>query len=381
MIVICEECGKKYSIDPSKIKGDKARFKCKVCDFIITVIKPVEVPATSFPKPPFVESEKEVDVKKKSALKQKSKRKFARTKKTKSLNLKGFGLRSKMLLLFFIIPIILIIAANILYLWQMNNLALLLTSESSKIVKNLVEEKVADAARKVAAECALYLDSHPDMKKEDFNYDAKFKRIAVQKVGITGYSALYEKPDLKDVWQTWVHVNPKIIGIDMSKLKKPMGKNFAGFWKVYTGVKEGGESRGYYRWYEKDGSFRNKFMVCTPVEGTSFIVAATTYVDEFTGPVKLLNIRAKKQTSITRNIVFGIFGGTILLIGFLVSFFGYRLAGRIKSLTEVANRISIGELDAEIDIAGKDEIGDLGEAISRMQESIRLSIERLRRRR
>jgi len=70
-----------------------------------------------------------------------------------------------------------------------------------------------------------------------------------------------------------------------------------------------------------------------------------------------------------------------LLIGFIVSFFGYRLAGRIKSLTEVANRISIGELDAEIDIAGKDEIGDLGEAISRMQESIRLSIERLRRRR
>ncbi len=381
MIVICEECGKKYSIDPLKIKSDKARFKCKVCDFIITVIKPVEAPATSFPKPPLVEPEKEVDVKKTSAYKRKNKGKYARTKETKSFNLKGFGLRGKMLLLFFIIPIILIIAANILYLWQMNNLSSLLTSESSKIVKTLVEEKVADAARKVAAECALYLDAHPGMKKEDFNYDAKFKRIAIQKVGMTGYSALYEKPDLKGVWQTWIHVNPKIIGIDMIKLKKPLGKNFAGFWKIYTGVKEGGESRGYYTWWEKDGSFREKFMVCTPVEGTSFIVAATTYVDEFTGPVKLLKTRAKKQTSITRNIVFGIFGGTILLIGFIVSFFGYRLAGRIKSLTEVANRISIGELDAEIDIAGKDEIGDLGEAISRMQESIRLSIERLRRRR
>jgi len=58
MIVICEECGKKYSIDPSKIKGDKANFKCRVCDFIITVIKPVDVPATSFPKPPFVEPQK-----------------------------------------------------------------------------------------------------------------------------------------------------------------------------------------------------------------------------------------------------------------------------------------------------------------------------------
>ncbi len=63
MIVICEECGKKYNIDPLKIKGDKAKFKCNVCDFIITVIKPaetpVETPATSFPKPQFTESEKE----------------------------------------------------------------------------------------------------------------------------------------------------------------------------------------------------------------------------------------------------------------------------------------------------------------------------------
>ena len=381
MIVICEECGKKYSIDPLKIKGDKAKFKCKVCDFIITVIKPVQTPTASFPKPPFVEPEKEADVKKASAYKKKNKRKFTGIKKKKSFNLKGFGLLSKMLLFFFFIPIILIIAANMLYLLQMKNLSSLLTSESSKIVKSLIEEKVADAARKVAAQCTLYLESNPGMKKEDFNYDAKFKRIAIQKVGMTGYSALYEKPNLQGVWKTWVHVNPKIIGIDMSALKKPMGKNFAGFWKVYTGVKEGGESRGYYRWYEKDGSFRDKFMVCTPVEGTSFIISATTYVDEFTGPVKLLETRAKKHTGIIRNIIFGIFGGTILLIGFIVYFFGNRLAGRVKSLTEITNRISVGELDAEIKTAGNDEISDLGVAISRMQESIRLSIERLRRRR
>ncbi|MBT8350812.1 MAG: zinc-ribbon domain-containing protein [Deltaproteobacteria bacterium] len=381
MIVICEECGKKYSIDPSKIKGEAAKFKCKVCDFIISVIKPVQSPAASLPKPPFVEPEKEAVFKKTSTDKKKIKKKFARTKKTKSYNAKGFGILRKMLLFFFLIPIVLIIGANLLYLRQMNNLASLLTSESSKIVNNLIEEKVADTARKVASQCSLYLEAHPGLKKQNFNYDAKFKRIAIQKVGLTGYSALYEKPDPKGVWRTWVHVNPKIIGIDMSTLKKPMGKNFAGFWKVYSGVKAGGESRGYYTWYEKDGSFGDKFMVCTPVEGTSFIVAATTYVNEFTGPVKLLKTRAKKHTGIIRNIIFGIFGGTIFLIGFIVYFFGNRLAGRVKSLTEITNRISVGELDAEIKTTGNDEISDLGVAISRMQESIRLSIERLRRQR
>jgi HAMP domain-containing protein len=38
-------------------------------------------------------------------------------------------------------------------------------------------------------------------------------------------------------------------------------------------------------------------------------------------------------------------------------------------------------MDAEIPVTSRDEIGDLAEAIERMQESIRLSIERLRRRR
>ena len=101
---------------------------------------------------------------------------------------------------------------------QMNNLSSLLTSESSKIVNTLIEDKVADTARKVASQCSLYIEAHPGLKKANFTYDAKFKRIAVQKVGMTGYSALYEKPDLKGVWRTWMHVNPKIIGIDMATL-------------------------------------------------------------------------------------------------------------------------------------------------------------------
>ena len=51
------------------------------------------------------------------------------------------------------------------------------------------------------------------------------------------------------------------------------------------------------------------------------------------------------------------------------------------TLTDVADRISVGELGMEVKTTSKDEIGDLAEAISRMQDSIRLSIERLRRRR
>lgn len=40
MLVICEDCAKKYNIDESRIKGEKARFTCKECGHIIVVEKP-----------------------------------------------------------------------------------------------------------------------------------------------------------------------------------------------------------------------------------------------------------------------------------------------------------------------------------------------------
>ena len=68
-------------------------------------------------------------------------------------------------------------------------------------------------------------------------------------------------------------------------------------------------------------------------------------------------------------------------IGIIVFIYVNRLTGKIKSLREVAERISVGELEMEIETKSRDEIGDLAEAIARIQDIIRLSIERLRRRR
>lgn len=39
MLVICEDCAKKYSIDESRIKGRRARFTCNACGHIIIVDK------------------------------------------------------------------------------------------------------------------------------------------------------------------------------------------------------------------------------------------------------------------------------------------------------------------------------------------------------
>jgi HAMP domain-containing protein len=53
----------------------------------------------------------------------------------------------------------------------------------------------------------------------------------------------------------------------------------------------------------------------------------------------------------------------------------------VRHLAEVADRISLGELDAEIDVESDNEIGRLAESLRRMQTSLRAAIERLRQRR
>ncbi|MCK5206126.1 MAG: zinc-ribbon domain-containing protein, partial [Desulfobacterales bacterium] len=254
MIVICEECGKKYRIDASKMKGTAARFKCRVCTHVIVVSKPQSASAvTAVADFSATITEVETAEKQVSATAPKIELGPFATGRTQVRPVRkagAFNLRTKMLLLFLFIPLFLMTGASFLYLWQLEKMSALLTKESTKIVNQMAEDKIADLSTAVAIQCRLYLLAHPELKKEDFMNDMGFKTLAVQKVGLTGYTALYEMPDPNSVWRTWAHVNPKIISIDMSTLKKPLGRNFPGFWKIYTGVKGGKRSQGYYTWQD-----------------------------------------------------------------------------------------------------------------------------------
>jgi methyl-accepting chemotaxis protein len=53
----------------------------------------------------------------------------------------------------------------------------------------------------------------------------------------------------------------------------------------------------------------------------------------------------------------------------------------VRKLTDAAERMSLGELNVKIDVKSRDEIGLLALAIGRMQTSLRLAMNRLRRKR
>ncbi|HNM78069.1 MAG TPA: HAMP domain-containing protein, partial [Tepidiformaceae bacterium] len=72
--------------------------------------------------------------------------------------------------------------------------------------------------------------------------------------------------------------------------------------------------------------------------------------------------------------------GIVLALG-LALFISATITRPMQHLAEVADRMSLGELDVDIDVDGTNEIGQLAESLRRMQASLRSAIERLRQRR
>ena len=375
MIVTCEKCGETYQISEEQIKGKTVTFQCESCNNPITVEAPGGPPPTSPPS-----TEKPVRGLRREG--PPTPVPDEKAPKVPSSEKSRLGLRGKMFILFFLVPIFLILAASLLYIWQLNTLSSRLAKGSSEMVTHMSEDVIIKRAQAVASQVQLYLTTHPELKKNLFMYDSGFRAVALQKVGAEDYTALYEKPGKDGIWRTWVHENPDIVGIDMSTLKGSLGENFNGFWDIFTGAKAKDISQGDYKWRDRDGAVRQKFMACVPVAGTPYVVAATIYTEEFTDPIQFMQESANRFAVRTRTIIIGILIATLLLVGFIVFMYSYRLAGKIKYLTEVTDRISVGDLDAEIvGIQSNDEIGELANAMKRMQASVRLAVKRLRERR
>ena len=67
----------------------------------------------------------------------------------------------------------------------------------------------------------------------------------------------------------------------------------------------------------------------------------------------------------------------VLIIG-IAFLLARSLVRPVKTLTAITTRMSMGEMDVDFHIKTKDEIGQLANAIVRLQTSLKLAIQRLR---
>ena len=315
--------------------------------------------------------------------------------KKKEKRRKGLGLLPKLLLGIFV-PILIvffILWALIFYSFDfggnrvtglkdigaesLRELSTVSVKEAKSSLNRLGEKVIKEKAIDVAAQIEIFFKSHPKMKREDFFKDPWLKGIAVQKVGETGYTAVHDDKGINHF-----HVNPQIVETDLHDLS---GK-LPAFWKILEASLKGPAS-GYYDWKDADGKIRPKYMYLAPVQGTDLIVAATTYIDEFSKPAKAIEGRMKiiekgylDAYEMKVEIFYFVLLVALVFMLMVAYFYSRSVIRPIRYLSEVADRISMGDLDTPIQIKAKGEVGLLAESIERMQTSVKAAIERLQKR-
>jgi HAMP domain-containing protein len=307
----------------------------------------------------------------------------------------GIGLLPKLLLGIFV-PILLaflILWSLVFFSWEfrgarfmsikdigadvIKELGLITLKDSKSSLNRLGEKIIKEKAIDVATQIEVFIKSHPKMKREDILKDPWLKSIAVQKVGETGYTAVHDNKGIN-----YFHVNPQIVGMDLHDLSSKL----PAFWKILEASLKGPAS-GYYDWKDADGKIRAKYMYLVPVKDTDLIVASTTYIEEFSKPAKAIEGRMKwvegrylDAYDVRIQIFYLVVVVALVVLLMVIYFYSRSVVRPIRYLSEVADRISMGELDTPIQIKAKGEVGALAESIERMQTSVKAAIERLQKR-
>jgi methyl-accepting chemotaxis protein len=444
MLIACPECAKQYRVDPAKFTNGAARFRCKACGHVMTATLPSQAPAEEYvprgagaggvgpvPFPPSTGGGEDAGVRPPPP---------EEPLGADGSRRRGLGLRTKvfLLLLFFSLePLFLYSALTIreehnqarveaesgmtmialglaseVNQWIDGNVRVLRILADTPEIASLVADRQEPLLRSVQAECPwMYLvftldpngvnvgrsDGGRPKDYSDRSYytdvmagkdlawqtlvgktskkpalvlavpiragerpvgvvaaamelDEVARRIATWRRGETGFAFLVD-----DTGKVVAHPNAQFV-TDQEDLK----------WHPLVAAYRSGQSG--VRYFQDEAGRRIMGYVTGTHQG--WVLALQQDEEE---------VLASKGGAIR-------FGYLVLVIAVLSVTLAAWLCGRavvrpLRRLTDVANRISLGELDTEIPLSRKDEIGDLARAIARLQTSVRLSLQRLRSRR
>jgi methyl-accepting chemotaxis protein len=437
MIVICEDCGKKYRIDLGKMKASTGRFKCRVCHHMIMVEKNEMEKASA--------KQKE-DLPKKSelTLDEHLNERQPSADETTSSDGKSKGVR------FGLVPKIVAVMLLVSLLplstyWlisfkknseRMRNETEVLSSQITSGLTNHVDEWIDKNVRVLQA--IAVMDDMASMQPA--RQEALLK--AVQKAYPWMYLvfttdrygqniARSDGKPLKDysdrqyyqnimsgkslTWQTLIGKtskkpalvlaipikrNGRLVGVLANAMKiDDISKRIATWKQGKTGfaflVDEKGKvvAHQVQDYVNKQKNLSQHPLVSALKKGQS----GNIYFRDENGDTQMGNVRRTKYgwalaiqqlekeafqaLKKDQQFAYLLLTVTVIVVCLIAWFSGRTIVAPIQRLTDAADRISIGELDVEIKLNSKDEIAALGNAIARMQDSIRLSIERLRRRR
>lgn len=245
----------------------------------------------------------------------------------------------------------------------------------------LGEKMIQEKARDIAGQAKLFIENNSKLNIAELQNNKVLMDIALSKVGETGYCCLYECGS--GIMR--IHPNLSLVNKDMSFLKESLPT----WWNIFEPSLECKEVSGYYDWRENDGTIRQKYMTMTPVKGTKYMIAATTYIDEFSEPavllnkkinnkIKMINDRVDGVLSIQEKIIFGSIIITLFLVLFISLFLAKKIITPILKLKNASKLVSDGNMNIQVDIKSEDEIGELADYFNIMIDSLRKTQKELR---
>lgn len=277
------------------------------------------------------------------------------------------SIRTRLFLALLLLTTIPLAVIGYVNLNSMERVSELIVDESSQQMRELGETSIRQKALDVARQVDLYFEAHPGLLTDTGRMmaDQELAGIAVQPVGLTGYTALY---DSKGV--TYFHSNPKLVGQDMHALAATLPD----FWAIFDASLDGTVVGSYYTWKDPDGSLREKYMECVPVGGTQYRIAATTYMDEFSAPIRDTEQKAQTifaQSRLQTYAMLAAVTSIALLVALALSSF---VSKPVLSLVEASKSVEAGNF-AAVNLSDmekrKDEFGGLARVFTRMAEVMR----------
>jgi two-component system, cell cycle sensor histidine kinase and response regulator CckA len=232
-----------------------------------------------------------------------------------------------------------------------------------KMAENQIRQKTID----VANQLDLYLEAHREKTLQNLQDDPRFREIAIQPVGETGYTAIHESNTAKNRF----HKNPEIENKDL----RTLADKLPDFWSIMEASLGGERSGGYYRWQEADGTIREKFMYIVPLremtaDGVPLGVAATTYFDEFTQPIIAAKAAFRDSTLHLSNTVddlilssekvgFSLMGVSFVLVLMMAYWLGVYFSRAITQLRQAIREVNQGNMNVGLKPLMSGEVGEL----------------------
>ena len=461
MQITCDNCGKKYRVDENKIKGERARLKCKVCENIIVVTKPASTQPPTPPDPAAIAPTDEKPTTAKSdhaAVESKEIPAAAKADITgekpfedpvsedasKGLSKRKvrFGLFTKIILVMLLISLLpFAIFWGVAYKetvnriqnetdqfftltadslgtqvdgWIDRNILILQSAAELPDIKSMnrpIQERVLrDLQKKYPYMYLVFtvgLDGRntarsDDVPLKDYSDRQYYKDIAQGKP--LSWQTLIGKTSKKPalVISVPIKAGNQLVGVMAAAMNiDELSKYIANWKRGKTGFaflldEKGKVVAHQVNAYVQKQKNLNSHPLIAEYRKSKKPALTTKFTEENGKPsyghvkeiargwtIALQQENTEVFAAIKRVqwVALILLGVTILVVSLIALISARAIVTPIMKLTEVAERMSLGDLNMQINVPSKDEIGLLAQAIKRMQTSLRLAMERLRRKR